>query len=146
MKDVKSSITMDKLVKQISPTTHAYSSKFDKSITLGKVEGSIEVLEKLFFMLIFVESIFSMTYFTRCPGATSNKNDLFYVLQAIRAALQILDEGGKIEDAKAVCEPGLLDQIMKWRVLVILLFNLLILIALRSEHLVVHANLNICCL
>nr|XP_009774259.1 PREDICTED: uncharacterized protein LOC104224336 [Nicotiana sylvestris] len=76
MKDVKSSITMDKLVKQISPTTHAYSSKFDKSITLGKVEGSIE---------------------------------------AIRAALQILDEGGKIEDAKAVCEPGLLDQIMKWR-------------------------------
>lgn len=76
MKDVKSSITMEKIVKQKVPTTHAYSSKFDKSITLGKVEGSIE---------------------------------------AIRAALQILDGGGKVEDAKAVCEPGLLAQIMKWR-------------------------------
>ncbi|KAJ8534425.1 hypothetical protein K7X08_016153 [Anisodus acutangulus] len=76
MKDVKSSITMDKIVKNKVPTTHAYSSKFDKSITLGKVEGSVE---------------------------------------AIRAALQILDEGGKVEDAKAVCEPGLLAQIMKWR-------------------------------
>ncbi|XP_055808743.1 protein ENHANCED DOWNY MILDEW 2 isoform X2 [Solanum dulcamara] len=77
MKDVKSSITIEKIVKQKAPTTHAYSSKFDKSITLGKVEGSIE---------------------------------------AIRAALQILDGGGKVEDAKAVCEPGLLAQIMKWRI------------------------------
>ncbi|TMW93781.1 hypothetical protein EJD97_011169 [Solanum chilense] len=76
MKDVKSSITMEKIVKQKVPTTHTYSSKFDKSITLGKVEGSIE---------------------------------------AIRAALQILDGGGKVEDARAVCEPGLLAQIMKWR-------------------------------
>ncbi|CAN4097164.1 unnamed protein product [Withania somnifera] len=75
MKDVKSSITMEKIV-QKGPKTHAYSSKFDKSITLGKVEGSVE---------------------------------------AIRAALQILDGGGKVEDAKAVCEPGLLAQIMKWR-------------------------------
>ncbi|XP_059301072.1 protein ENHANCED DOWNY MILDEW 2 isoform X2 [Lycium ferocissimum] len=76
MEDAKSLITMDKIVKHKVPTTHAYSSKFDKSITLGKVEGSVE---------------------------------------AIRAALQILEEGGKVEDAKAVCEPGLLAQIMKWR-------------------------------
>ncbi|KAK4723355.1 hypothetical protein R3W88_026134 [Solanum pinnatisectum] len=76
MKDVKSSITMEKIVKQKVPTTHTYLSKFDKSITLGKVEGSVE---------------------------------------AIRAALQILDGGGKVEDARAVCEPGLLAQIMKWR-------------------------------
>ncbi|CAN4117815.1 unnamed protein product [Withania somnifera] len=75
MKDVKSSITMEKIVQKV-PKTHTYSSKFDKSITSGKVEGSFE---------------------------------------AIRAALQILDGGGKVEDAKAVCEPGLLAHIMKWR-------------------------------
>ncbi|KAM3286954.1 protein ENHANCED DOWNY MILDEW 2 [Capsicum chacoense] len=76
MKDVKASITMETILKEKVSKTNAYSSKFDKSITLGRVEGSVE---------------------------------------AIRAALQILDGGGKVEDAKAVCEPGLLAQIMKWR-------------------------------
>lgn len=46
MKDVKSSINMETIVKQEVARTHAYFSKFDKSITLGKVEGSIEVLQK----------------------------------------------------------------------------------------------------
>ena len=36
--------------------------------------------------------------------------------QALHAALQKLEEGGSLEDAKAVCEPGLLNQMVKWKV------------------------------
>lgn len=46
MKDAASSITLAEInEKHKVPTTHAYSSKnsVDKTITLGKVEGSVEV-------------------------------------------------------------------------------------------------------
>ncbi|KAA8523606.1 hypothetical protein F0562_010029 [Nyssa sinensis] len=79
MKDASASIKLEDIIeKHKVPTTHAYSSKnvVDKTITLGKVEGSIE---------------------------------------AVRAALEKLDKGCSIEDAKAVCEPGLLNQISKWK-------------------------------
>ncbi|XP_057731441.1 protein ENHANCED DOWNY MILDEW 2-like [Arachis stenosperma] len=49
---------------------------FDKSLTLGKVEGSVK---------------------------------------AIQTALQKLDEGCSIEDAKAICEPGILHQLSIWQ-------------------------------
>ncbi|XP_052108372.1 protein ENHANCED DOWNY MILDEW 2 isoform X2 [Arachis duranensis] len=49
---------------------------FDKSLTLGKVEGSVK---------------------------------------AIQTALQKLDEGCSIEDAKAICEPGILHQLFIWQ-------------------------------
>ncbi|XP_008782914.1 protein ENHANCED DOWNY MILDEW 2-like isoform X2 [Phoenix dactylifera] len=35
-------------------------------------------------------------------------------VEAIRAALQKLEKGGSVEDAKAVCEPDILKQILKW--------------------------------
>lgn len=80
MKEASSSVTLEEIVKKHKvPTTHVnFSSRnvVDKTITLGKVEGSIE---------------------------------------ALRAALQKLEAGCSIEDAKAVCEPGLLNQIIKWR-------------------------------
>lgn len=46
MKDASSKITLEKInEKHKPPTTHACSSKnvIDKTITLGKVEGSVEV-------------------------------------------------------------------------------------------------------
>ncbi|KAL1300637.1 hypothetical protein AAHE18_18G196000 [Arachis hypogaea] len=49
---------------------------FDKSLTLGKVEGSVK---------------------------------------AIQTALQKLEEGCSIEDAKAICEPGILHQLFIWQ-------------------------------
>ncbi|CAL5390360.1 unnamed protein product [Camellia sinensis] len=36
-------------------------------------------------------------------------------VEALRAALQKLEQGCTIEDAKAVCEPGLLNQMIKWK-------------------------------
>ncbi|KAL3503571.1 hypothetical protein ACH5RR_038020 [Cinchona calisaya] len=36
-------------------------------------------------------------------------------IKALKAALQKLEEGGSLEDAKAICEPGLLNQIAKWK-------------------------------
>ncbi|XP_020965455.1 protein ENHANCED DOWNY MILDEW 2-like isoform X2 [Arachis ipaensis] len=50
---------------------------FDKSLTLGKVEGSVK---------------------------------------AIQTALQKLEEGCSIEDAKAICEPGILHQLFIWQI------------------------------
>lgn len=45
-------------------------------------------------------------------------------MQAIRNALKKLDvDGSNIEDAKAVCEPEVLSQIFKWKV--VALFYLL---------------------
>lgn len=42
---------------------------------------------------------------------------LFLCMQAIRTALKKLEEdGSSIEDAKAVCEPEVLNQIFKWKV------------------------------
>lgn len=36
--------------------------------------------------------------------------------QAIHGALQKLQEGGTVKDAKAVCEPAVLTQMIKWKV------------------------------
>ncbi|KAK3014521.1 hypothetical protein RJ639_010071 [Escallonia herrerae] len=80
MKEAASSITQDDIAKMHKvPSTHASSSRntVDKTITMGKVEGSIK---------------------------------------ALRAALHKLEEGCSVEDAKAVCEPGVLSQIMKWKI------------------------------
>lgn len=79
IKESKSLITLEDVMKKHKvPSTHAYSSKntVDRTITQGKVEGSIE---------------------------------------ALRAALKKLEGGGSIEDAKAVCEPEVLNQIVKWK-------------------------------
>ncbi|KAK4437532.1 protein ENHANCED DOWNY MILDEW 2 [Sesamum alatum] len=74
-----SSINVEEFLdEQRGKLAHASSAHFrvDKTITMGKVERSV---------------------------------------QAIQAALKILQEGGTIEDAKAVCEPGVLTQMNKWK-------------------------------
>ncbi|XP_027127604.2 protein ENHANCED DOWNY MILDEW 2 isoform X1 [Coffea arabica] len=78
VREAESKITLDDVIKEHKPpSTHGSSLKnIIQSITLGKVEGSIE---------------------------------------ALHAALQKLEEGGSLEDAKAVCEPGLLNQMVKWK-------------------------------
>ncbi|KAK9077390.1 hypothetical protein SSX86_005727 [Deinandra increscens subsp. villosa] len=48
----------------------------DKTITMGKVEASV---------------------------------------QAVKAALKKLEDGGSVEDAKAVCEPKILNQLIRWK-------------------------------
>ncbi|KAI6679020.1 hypothetical protein NL676_039816 [Syzygium grande] len=37
-------------------------------------------------------------------------------VQAVQAALQRIEEGDSIEDAKAVCDPNVLTQIFKWKI------------------------------
>ncbi|XVF70768.1 hypothetical protein PTKIN_Ptkin11bG0188800 [Pterospermum kingtungense] len=79
MKEAESSVTMEDIIaKHKVPSTHAYSSKsvVDRTITLGKIEGSVE---------------------------------------AVRMALTRLEDGCSIEDAQAVCEPEILNQIFKWQ-------------------------------
>ncbi|XP_017980593.1 PREDICTED: protein ENHANCED DOWNY MILDEW 2 isoform X2 [Theobroma cacao] len=79
MKEVESSITLEDIIaKHKVPSTHAYSSKsvVDRTITLGKIEGSVD---------------------------------------AVRMALAKLEDGCNIEDAQAVCEPEVLNQIFKWQ-------------------------------
>nr|XP_043630206.1 protein ENHANCED DOWNY MILDEW 2-like [Erigeron canadensis] len=36
-------------------------------------------------------------------------------VKAVRAALRILEDGGSVEDAKAVCEPNVLNQLIRWK-------------------------------
>ncbi|KAK9074084.1 hypothetical protein SSX86_006681 [Deinandra increscens subsp. villosa] len=36
-------------------------------------------------------------------------------VKAVKAAVKILEDGGSIEDAKAVCEPNILNQLIRWR-------------------------------
>jgi ribosomal protein L17 len=80
MKKATEEITMGTILKkfkiQSTMSTHSTRNVVDKTITMGKVEGSV---------------------------------------QAIRTALKKLEEGGNIEDAKAVCEPEVLSQILKWK-------------------------------
>ncbi|XP_030520622.2 protein ENHANCED DOWNY MILDEW 2-like isoform X2 [Rhodamnia argentea] len=79
VKEAASSVSMADVVrKQNVPSTHAQylKSTVDKTITIGKVEGSV---------------------------------------QALRAALQRLEQGDSNEDAKAVCDPEVLTQIFKWK-------------------------------
>lgn len=42
---------------------------------------------------------------------------LFNCLQAVRMALAKIEDGCSIEDAQAVCEPEVLNQIFKWQVI-----------------------------
>lgn len=37
-------------------------------------------------------------------------------MQAIRTAVKKLDEGGSIEDARAVCGPEVVTQVFRWKV------------------------------
>ncbi|XP_077214749.1 protein ENHANCED DOWNY MILDEW 2-like isoform X2 [Tasmannia lanceolata] len=77
MRISSSSLTLDDIIKKYEvPVTHGYSRNMDKSITQGKVEGSVE---------------------------------------AVRAALKKLDDGYNIEDARAVCEPMILNKLIKWK-------------------------------
>ncbi|KAK9284748.1 hypothetical protein L1049_023925 [Liquidambar formosana] len=79
MKKCDSSFNLEEFMEKLKvPSTHSYLSKnvVDKTITLGKVEGSVK---------------------------------------AVQAALQKLEGGCSIEDAKAVCEPQVLNQIIKWK-------------------------------
>ncbi|KAL7600423.1 hypothetical protein Lser_V15G27174 [Lactuca serriola] len=79
MKDAASSITLEEVKRHHTekvPSTHAISSRVDKSIILGRVEGAVE---------------------------------------ALHVALKKLEEGCSLEDAMAVCEPGVLDQLMRWK-------------------------------
>ncbi|XP_006279466.2 protein ENHANCED DOWNY MILDEW 2 [Capsella rubella] len=80
MKRATEEITMGTILKKfkVQSTMHTNSTRnvVDKTITMGKVEGSV---------------------------------------QAVRTALKKLEEGGNIEDAKAVCEPEVLSQILKWK-------------------------------
>lgn len=68
----------DVCAKHQVPSTHrSYNMRnLDKTITQGKVEGSVE---------------------------------------AVKSALKKLEEGGSIDDAKAVCEPDVLLQMSKWK-------------------------------
>ncbi|KAH9305007.1 hypothetical protein KI387_009411, partial [Taxus chinensis] len=67
----------DVFAKHQVPSTHRSNMRnLDKSITQGKVEGSVE---------------------------------------AVRTALKKLEEGGNIDDAKAVCGPDILSQMFKWK-------------------------------
>lgn len=38
-------------------------------------------------------------------------------MQAVRTALRSLNEGKSLQDATSVCDPDILKQIFKWRVL-----------------------------
>ncbi|KAI3686183.1 hypothetical protein L1987_79856 [Smallanthus sonchifolius] len=79
MREAASSVTLDEVKKYHQgkvPSTHAHSSRVDKSIMLTRVEGSVE---------------------------------------ALNVALKKLEEGCSLEDAMAVCEPGVIDQLMRWK-------------------------------
>ncbi|KAK3005373.1 hypothetical protein RJ639_017284 [Escallonia herrerae] len=79
MEDSTSSFNMEDFVKKqkiVSSSSYSQNFVLDKSITMGKVERSVN---------------------------------------AIRAALKKLEEGGTIEDAQAVCEPEVLNQIIRWK-------------------------------
>ncbi|KAL8215711.1 hypothetical protein R6Q57_022548 [Mikania cordata] len=79
MREATSSVTLDEVKKYHLgkvPSTHAQSSRVEKSIILARVEGSVE---------------------------------------AVNIALKKLEEGCSVEDAMAVCEPGVIDQLMRWK-------------------------------
>ncbi|CAN8252908.1 unnamed protein product [Cochlearia groenlandica] len=79
MNESKEEITMASILRKYKvASTHTNSTLniINKTITMGKVVGSV---------------------------------------QAVRTALKKLEEGGNIEDAKAVCEPEVLSQIIKWK-------------------------------
>ncbi|KAI7729927.1 hypothetical protein M8C21_031286 [Ambrosia artemisiifolia] len=79
MKEAASSVTLDEVKKYHQakvPSTHAHSSRVDKSIILARVEGYVE---------------------------------------ALNLALKKLEEGCSVEDAMAVCNPNVIDQLLKWK-------------------------------
>ncbi|KAD6454149.1 hypothetical protein E3N88_08855 [Mikania micrantha] len=80
MEDSTSSYDLEEFIneKKRKCTYAIYAPQYglDKTITIGKVEASVE---------------------------------------AVKAALKILENKGRVEDAKAVCEPNVLYQLIKWK-------------------------------
>ncbi|XP_076902369.1 protein ENHANCED DOWNY MILDEW 2-like [Bidens hawaiensis] len=80
VEDVNSSFDVEEFIKeQKRRCTHeiyAPQHGLEKTITMGKVEGSVK---------------------------------------AVKAALRKLEDGGSIDDAKAVCEPDVLHQLVRWK-------------------------------
>ncbi|XP_021978264.1 protein ENHANCED DOWNY MILDEW 2 isoform X2 [Helianthus annuus] len=79
MKEAASSVTLDEVKKyhqEKVPSTHALSSRVDKTIYLARVEGAVK---------------------------------------AINLAAKKLKDGCSVEDVKAVCDPGVFDQLMRWK-------------------------------
>lgn len=100
------SLTLDDTSRRCSiPSTYATSGRqIDKIIARGKLECSIQV-----------------------PPNSSSENQIhrclihqscmyLLLLQAVQAALQKLEHGDTIDDAKAVCEPEILRQLTRWNV------------------------------
>nr|GEW52358.1 protein enhanced downy mildew 2-like [Tanacetum cinerariifolium] len=80
MKDSTSSSDFEEFIREkksrCTRETCNPQTGLDKSITVGKVEASV---------------------------------------QAVRRALQIVENGGSVKDAKAVCEPNVLNQLNRWK-------------------------------
>ncbi|XP_058070762.1 protein ENHANCED DOWNY MILDEW 2-like isoform X7 [Magnolia sinica] len=55
------------------------------------------------------------SYSSRNVDKTITQGKVERFVEAVRTALQKLEGGGSIEDAKAVCEPEILTQIIKWK-------------------------------
>ncbi|KAK7288464.1 hypothetical protein RIF29_01924 [Crotalaria pallida] len=78
-KEASSTVTLENVIKDhkfSSTHTSSLRSVVEKTITVGRLEGSVE---------------------------------------AVRTALKMLENGGSIRDAEAVCGPDVLNQIFKWK-------------------------------
>eukprot|EP00262_Sarcandra_glabra_P020450 TRINITY_DN813_c0_g1_i3.p1 TRINITY_DN813_c0_g1~~TRINITY_DN813_c0_g1_i3.p1 ORF type:complete len:1283 (+),score=283.05 TRINITY_DN813_c0_g1_i3:209-4057(+) len=111
-----------RLQKSVSPT--ASMRKSTKSVPVLDSESEKKVLT------LINNSLCSLTlddikkkhklpsthgYSSRNVDKTITQGKVEGCVEAVRAALQKLEEGGSIEDAKAVCEPEMLNQIIKWK-------------------------------
>ncbi|KAL6010273.1 hypothetical protein ACLOJK_000704 [Asimina triloba] len=119
-------IPIGKVEKNVPPTVMKKSNILSP-VEEVQAEKKILALVKKSASSLSLEDIISKqklpstySHFSRNIDKTITQGKVEHFVEAVRAALQKLEEGGNIEDAKAVCEPEILNQIIKWKVVKLL--------------------------
>uniref|UniRef100_A0A6V7QWW2 Zinc finger PHD-type domain-containing protein n=1 Tax=Ananas comosus var. bracteatus TaxID=296719 RepID=A0A6V7QWW2_ANACO len=115
---------LDKKGNGVSPASTSTSKKYVTSLPVidDATERKIQVLFEEISSSITLEDIkkkltrpstYSSSLRFTGKGITTGKVE--GAVEAVKAALQKLENGTSVEDAKAVCEPNVLGQIVKWK-------------------------------
>lgn len=98
-------ITMDDVKKKlVVPSTYAPNLQNADNITLENVEISVEVL------------CYTLKNWRFSMDLVGFLCHFVFSMQAVKGALHMLENGASIADAKSVCPPNVLFQLVKWKV------------------------------
>ncbi|XP_077221708.1 protein ENHANCED DOWNY MILDEW 2-like [Tasmannia lanceolata] len=110
-----------KLGKMLSPSSVLKKSSASPHLVDSETEKKIMDLMRTSSSSLNLEDVMKRHRMPTTHGSSRNIDKAITLgkvegsVEAVRTALQKLEEGNSIEDARAVCEPMILNQLIKWK-------------------------------